>query len=598
MGQGASKITIVICAIIALTSFFYIYTAGSYFKVGIYPLENRVTNIIFFDRYVISKYVDHLIIAFGIIVWIILSCRATFRFILFVIYAGLTVIALALDLETLLDIVVIISFPMLISATVYNKFSSKKKIIETNTYLILNYLAFIAIATGILSIISSLLPLFSILPTVISIRNYAFEISVLFSSFSHILIFLLIFCFPLKLLIREFTVGILKTKNSITLYSYERIKTRNKAIFLTLILVLSITVVLIPHHPAINKQNRLVGVDTLDVYGRALNILLQSKTTQELIQQSFLLDGGDRPLTLLFLFSIVKAVPADLYHTVDNMPMILGPALILVVYFLTRQLTSNDTIALLASFMTAVSYHMLIGIYAGFYANWIALVIGYLSFVFLFRFLKKASILNLVSYSIVVMLLIFCHLYTWSILTIVAGIFLTVMLIFKNYPRKSVIILLLVVLSSVVVDFVRWAVTSSGSGIEKDIQAAYIYKIGLEQFSQRWANLIYAMQIHVGGLLSNFIIIILGLYWVFRSNLKDPPTIFLIIFLSTGIIPLFIGNAVIQARVLFDIPFQVPAAIVLGHLKNRRCTGIMVLLSICLWLIAIAITDVSNFIPN
>ena len=109
----------------------------------------------------------------------------------------------------------------------------------------------------------------------------------------------------------------------------------------------------------------------------------------------------------------------------------------------------------MASFLTAISFHTLIGIYAGFYANWFALIIGYLSFVFLIKFLKKPSKLNLIVYSTLIILLPFSHVYTWTVLIIVMGIFLAVMLKFNYYSRKSIILLLLVILSSVVIDAAR-----------------------------------------------------------------------------------------------------------------------------------------------
>ena len=133
---------------------------------------------------------------------------------------------------------------------------------------------------------------------------------------------------------------------------------------------------------------------------------------KKFIRQAFVIQSaGDRPLTLIFLFTIAKIVNAnanlfytDLFYIIEHVSLILGPALVLVIYLLTRELTSNDITSLLASFLTAISFQTLIGIYAGFYANWLALIIGYMSFVFLIRFLKKPSKLNLISYSILIVL--------------------------------------------------------------------------------------------------------------------------------------------------------------------------------------------------
>src|SRR5438105_10005249 len=106
------------------------------------------------------------------------------------------------------------------------------------------------------------------------------------------------------------------------------------------------------------------------------------------------------------------------------MTLVLGPALVLAIFSLTREMTSNDTISILAAFMTAISFQVLIGIYAGYYANWFALIIGYVSFVFLFKFLKRPSKLNFIIYAILVILLLLSHVYTWAMVAVVTVVFL------------------------------------------------------------------------------------------------------------------------------------------------------------------------------
>ena len=101
-------------------------------------------------------------------------------------------------------------------------------------------------------------------------------------------------------------------------------------------------------------------------------------------------------------------------------------------------------------------------------------------------------------------------------------------------------------------------------------------------------------QIHYGGQFSNFIILILGLYWLIHSNLRQPFTILIMIFLSIGVIPLFLGGWIMQTRVLYDIPFQIPAAIALTYVM-KQANGTIILLPICAWLIAMAIRAVTNF---
>ena len=189
---------------------------------------------------------------------------------------------------------------------------------------------------------------------------------------------------------------------------------------------------------------------------------------------------------------------------------------------------------------------------------------------------------------------LFVHVYTWTIFTIVTFVFLIISLKINLYFRRHVILLILTLSFSVIIDIGRIAITgSSSSGVQ---EAVYIVNSSLDfdHFSQRWDNLTFTTQIYVGGIFSNFILFALGLYWLLRSNLKDPTSIFIIVFLSIGIVPLFVGNEVIQARVLYDIPFQIPAAIALSQLM-KNIKGKMLVISICSWLLFIAIRTSFNF---
>jgi len=607
LGKGASNIAIIASAAIALISFFYIYTVGSYLKINTYILENRIIYTKLFDNYIISKNVDHIIISFGMILWLSLSLRGKTRLIVSAIYGGLTIVAILISLDILLDFMTLISVPLLIVLLIYNKLSSKMILQNIHTNLAVNYLAIIGTAVGIVSLLISLAPLFSISNTTIPTPNYAYEIFSLVSSFSPILLLLLLLCFPVKLLIKEFMTGILKIKNNNrfdSLLFNDRLKSRTTIIYISLFMLLSIFIILIPYQPPINKDNQQIGVDA-SRYADWINALRQSNDVYEFVQQAFVIhSAGDRPLALIFLFIIVKIVNANLFYTIgfytadfyaiELVSVVLGPALVLVIYFLTRELTSNDITSLMASFLTAISFHTLIGIYSGFYANWLALIIGYLSFVFLIRFLKKPSKLNLIVYSTLIVLLLFSHVYTWTVLMIVMGIFLAVLLKFNYYNRKSIILLLLVILSSVAIDVGRIAVTGQPSGIERDIYTASVGGVGLEQFMARWSNLTDVTQIYLGGQFSNFLFLILGLYWLIHSNLRQPSNILIAIFLSVGVIPLFLGNWLIQTRVFYDIPFQIPAAIGLTYIK-KQATGSIILLPICIWLIMISIRAVTNF---
>ena len=602
LGNGTPRLSIITSAVLVLISLFYIYTVGSYLKVAIYPLGHRIIYYTFFDVYIINKQADHLIIAAGIVLWLALSLKGKARFIAPAIYGGIALLAATANHDAILDIVALMSIPIIISFFLYDKFVSKKKknwILHTHAYrLLVNYLAMIGVITGCIGLISSITPLLAIPSDSTYVRNYTYEIFLLFSSLSPVLMILLIGCLPVKLFIKGFMDGILKIKNNqigSTPSNDSCVKPKSKIIYLLLFMLLSVFLALIPHQPSINRDNQQIGVDT-DYYVVWTNGLLHSHDYLEFLQQAFVIQNlGDRPLTLIFLFIIAKIVNVSLFYLTEYLPVILGPALVLAVYFLTRELTSNEIASLFASFLTATSFQVSIGIYAGFYANWFALIIGYVSFVFLIKFLKMpGNKLNLLVFSVLIVLLLFSHVYTWSILVIVMGVFLAIMLKLNHYRRQSIVLLLLVVLASVIIDVARTTITSSASGIERDIEVAKVTGVGPEQFALRWSNLLRTIYSYVGGQFSNFIIFTLGLYWLFRSSIREPATIFLITYLSIGLFPFLLGDYRIQTRVFYDIPFQIPAGIALYFIRKQAISSVM-LLPICIGLIGTSITAISNF---
>jgi hypothetical protein len=141
------------------------------------------------------------------------------------------------------------------------------------------------------------------------------------------------------------------------------------------------------------------------------------------------------------------------------------------------------------------------------------------------------------------------------------------------------------ILLSIAVDVVKIMVTRSAGGIEQDIDIAHRQEVGVGQLPVKWNNLIDTTEIYYAGAFSNVILLSLGIYWIFRCRISDSVNIFLVVFLSIGILPLFFGNWLVQSRVFYNIPFQIPAAIGLFYIRNEK-NGVIILISISVWLIA------------
>jgi hypothetical protein len=609
IGSSSNRISIATSASFVLISLFYAYSVASYLNVLTYPFHNRIIYYEFFHSFIFSQFIDHIIIISLTAAWFVLSAMGKLRLILPAIYCGgLTLLTLATGAHVLFDITILLSMPAIIVLLILNRFLDQKRLKMLNNKsntLLINYFAIAGTVIGIIGLFIYLIPLFYVSRYLTYIRNYEYDLYLLLSNFSAVLLLLLLSCLPLKIFMKEFKMTVIQRTRRIDNtrfivtnnddYDNHSVNSKYKYIYISLFMLLSLVIALIPHQPQINPNGQQIGVDT-DYYVNWINALSHATDYRDFFHQAFVVQSfGDKPLVLIFLFTITKFLNvADPFFILEHVTMILGPLLVLVTFYLTREMTSNDKQALLASFLTSISFQVTVGIYAGFYANWFALIIGYLSFLFLVRCLKYSSNENLIVFSVLIIVLLFTHVHTWSVLVAVMSVLLIVMIKVKQYSKRRTALLLIILLSSVIFDVVRTSMTGSMTGIEKDIEFAKATGTGIEQFALRWSNLTRSVYSFLGGQFSNFIIFSLGLYWAFQSNTRDISTKFLMIFMSIGLIAFLIGDYRVQARIFYDIPFQIPAALALSSLwKSQR--GSLIAIPICIWLVSLTIRAVSNF---
>jgi len=572
-----------------LISFFFIFWIGSYFEADIFPLENRATIQTTFHNYIFDKYADAVVITLLTILWLCLSIRGMKRIVSATSYGMLTATAFFTNFGPLLDVTVLVSIPIIAAFFVYHHFSSKR-IIQFQTRLLLSFFSFAVLFIAATGMIITLLSFSS--SVIGTIRNHAVEIFLLFSSFSSALILLLIVGTLIKLLTIK---RVKKLKINIKQYQFspQKIKRKSKFLFLSLFILLSIFFALLPHQSFINNENELVGADSVS-YVNWLNSLMVDDQG-ELMYQAFVVQhSGDMPLSLL-LFSVVLTIfPDNPYQAIDHLPLILSPILVLAVFFLTRELTSNDTVSLLASFLTAISFQPLVGIYSGLYANWLALIFGYLSFIFLLRFLKKPKGINYIFFSILLFALMLSHVYTWTLFALFIGIFLLVSCCLKMFERRRVVLVFLVIAAFIAFDAGKSLMTDASVGLERNVSIMSKSE-SFGNLDMIWSNLFETSHVYAGGQFGNFLILSLCIFWLFRSNLRVMPNLFIAIFLSIAILPIVFGDELIQPRVFLNIPFQIPAAIGLAFLANQQ-RGTILVFAISIWILTMSIQAITNFI--
>jgi hypothetical protein len=621
LGYGVNKISIVSSALLASISLFYIYSVGSYLQhVIVYYFLLRVTYIKPFNEYLLTRYFDSVIITSLTFFWLFLSLGGKARIFVPSVFGIFLVVGVVARQDGLMTILELVSLPLIVFCLLgqmsYRKRVKKRKHNQLVQYLspglTLNYLCTIATVLAVYSTLISLsvisttqhIPVDKIFETrAIPIDNYGYEIFVLFSVLSPVLLILIFFCLPVKLLVKSVLhrIGrrrIWQAQSDTLKHQEDSHRLKHRLIIISILVLTSISLAIIPQLPTVNTDNQKIGSDS-DDYIEWINQLKQAKNLEDFLIIALSQSGlqGDRPLSLIFLFFLTSLTDAPALDTIEYLPIILGPALVLVIYFLTRELTANETASLFAASLTALGYFQVsMGIYAGFYANWIALLLGYSSLIFFFRFLRKSSSISPLIFFILLLTALFSHALTWSVISIVMGIFLVVSLLRNTYPRNRVILLLILIMSTVAVDVAKTLLLGpigSAGGVELTLSLAQA-KIELKELGFVWNILVDATQEHFGGIFCNFIILGLVIYWSIRSNLSADYNTFIVIFLMIGIPSLFFGDWIVQSRVFYNIPFQIPAAIALTYLSAQKY-ALKLISPIFVWLVAISLWTVSNF---
>src|SRR5207249_10112177 len=118
-----SPSVIISSAAFALILFFYIFTVGSYFHVSVSALENRVNYHERFTAHIINEFVDQLVIVYGTVLWLGLSPRGKARIVSSALYGVVASISVLANLQTLFGALALLSFPIIISLLIFNRFT-------------------------------------------------------------------------------------------------------------------------------------------------------------------------------------------------------------------------------------------------------------------------------------------------------------------------------------------------------------------------------------------------------------------------------------------------------------------------------------------
>lgn len=596
LGSGNPRHLIASSALFSVILFFYLLSITSLFQPIVYPFIDRITYPSYFeDKYFVNYIVDSLIIILCTLLWVQFCVQNKKKYFVITAFGLSLMLSLSLSMESAIKIISAISLPTILVFIIIDKIF-KKNIVTFNLKLTVNYISISAISIAITSsfALSSYL-FFPELP--LPSWNYIYLFFIIISIFSPIYLTLISFGYPLGLILSSLKKRLRRSfsHNQEFVNLTEKYLKRRTRIFLFFVIIsLAITVSMIPHLRIVDEDNRAIGSDT-KYYVRFLETIAQSSGYEDVLYKAFVtVVGGDRPLSLLFFFWLSTTFyQSNFFLSLEYVPVLLSPLLVISIYFLTFSITRNHLTSLFASLITIPS-HMLIGIYAGLYANWFALIWGYLAMLFLFRLTEKQKKIDVIVFSVLLVVLLFSHAQTWTIFMYVIGLF-TAVLYFRNkrQNKSTAAYILFSILPSIVIDVLRMLLINF-SGVSQELSFAMKREVGIHGIAVIWDNLIDTAHLYLAGQIANPIILLLVIYWLYNIKIKANYVIFLGIFFSLYIFPLLFADATIQARFFYEIPFQIPAAIALTVLKER--TGSYLAFTICVWLAVMSLYTAANFV--
>lgn len=564
MGFEKKRSAIISSACIVIIISFYFFVLGSGIGFKIYIFQNRVSYEDTFITNITTQDKDIIVLLLATSVWLYLTVIDKYKKAALICFFSIFSILFFVNFSTLPVIGAVLTLPVVTSLIFINKFRGNT-ILNYDSRLSVYYISLAAILLASLSIISLVIFVATGLNIVPS-EKYAYAIyQLLPSNLTYFIIALLALCIPIKVILTAL-YDRMKITRILVPIEINQIKLPNKEVYLYLSLsvVFGIGVAFIPHLHTINPNNEKLGVDS-SLYSGWLT-LMNNQTQNSIVIAFKEVSSGDRPLSMMLLYIIVQATKQDPFQVVEYTPVLWTPLLVLVSFFLTRELTSNDRISIIASFLSAISFQTLIGIYAGFYANWFALILGYLAFIVLIKYLKQPSITKIIMVGLLMTSTLLAHVHTWSMIILIAFIFLFVLHKLNYYCQKRFFALYVVLASVIAIDIAKAFFVDTTTGLEADISVGSIHGFGMSQFVERLGTLAETVQTYYGGIYANIAILGLVAYWLVRCKIHDLSSIFTMIFLSSALIPLFAGDWVLQSRVLYNIPFQIPASIAIYFL--------------------------------
>ncbi len=322
-------------------------------------------------------------------------------------------------------------------------------------------------------------------------------------------------------------------------------------------LVVSALLAFLPYRPDLNPTGSLVGVDS-PLYIGWVSQMLQKPLPQAL-QYSFV-EGleGSRPLLLVLLYVIASAGVSPV-QIVEFLPIALAPLLSLSSYIFVRFGQGSARLAGLTALFTSISFYSTVGMWGGYYANWLGMIEAYAFLTCLLVFSRAPSALKYGSMYGLSVALFLTHPWTWVLIVSVCLVF-GVSLWRETRSLVHVKSIVGIIATGIVLDVVK-SLAFSTRTVAADLATKTPTGFGL--LVGFWNGLVDALLFTHGGLLGSWIILGLGLFGVFWLRFKDWFERLLLLWVGVASVPFLVLDSYHKARIVYDLPIPALTSVAL-----------------------------------
>jgi len=329
----------------------------------------------------------------------------------------------------------------------------------------------------------------------------------------------------------------------------------------------AILLALVPYRPNLNPAMTPVGVDAhyyVDWVSQMLQLSPAGAFSYAIGNASY----GSRPLILIPIYLVVSTGLISTIRAVEFLPAVLGPLVALSTFVFVREGQKSEKLAGVVSLLSVFSFNATVGMWAGFFANWLAIAEAYIFLTLLLRFLRTMSRRGFVLLTLMSIAMLLTHPWTGMVVLTVASVF--VLSVWRDSRQIILAKALFVLLSITTVIYVTKIVFVEGLATAQ-YTSATVSGSGVSQLFSFWPNIVYSLFVYFNGLFGNAILLGLSIVAVISLRFLDRFERLLALWVAIGSIPFAFLESGLQVRILYDLPFPVLAS--MGLLLLIRPAG-------------------------